>query len=151
MIVAITVINVAGFAANNLATLWGYDLPGLSGYEDAVTVLVGVAGLAMFPYCQMQHGHTAVDFFIEFAPPTVRDFSYWVSKVLTILIAIGLAISLTYGTIQTWSDGIETAVLGWPVWIFMPSAVFSCLLWAFAAMIESRQGQCTEKKDIGGS
>ena len=145
-----TVVNVLGFVANNIGRFWGYGFSGVPGYEDAVTVLIGVGGLAMLPYCQLKHGHTAVELFIEAAPFRLKVISYWLSKSLAVLTAMGLAIMLTYGTIQTWSDGIETPVLGWPVWIFMPSAVVSCFLWACAAMIESDARKHTEKGNLGG-
>lgn len=135
-IVVATAVNAAGFTADMIAGLWGGNVSGLSGYEDGVTMLIGVAGLAMFPYCQLHRGHAAVDIFMSQAPA-------WADRAVTILsaalvagLALAMAVALIYGTLETRTDGVETAVLGWPVWIFMPTAVVSCLLWALAALIE---------------
>ena len=133
VIVLLTAINVAGFTANAIARLWGGNFPGLSGYEDAVTLFVGVAGLSLFPYCQLTNGHAAVDVFMEKAPVWANRFIAVLSAGLVVILALYLSYMLVQGTLQIRADGIETPGLGWPVWIFLPSAVISCLLWALAA------------------
>lgn len=135
IVVGATAVNAGGFAANMVARLWGGSVPGLSGYEDAVTMLVGVAGLAMFPYCQLHGGHAAVDIFMQRAPGWANRFIGLLSGLLVVAVAATMAVMLVYGTIETRSDNTETAVLGWPVWIFMPFAVVSCVLWALAGLI----------------
>lgn len=137
LIVLATAVNAAGFTANAIVRSWGGTVSGLPGYEDAVTMLVGVAGLAMFPYCQLHGGHAAVDVFMQKAP-------YWANRTVSVLsglavigIALGLAYMLILGAREIRADNVETAVLGWPVWIFMPTAVISCVLWALAALLET--------------
>lgn len=137
LIVLATAVNALGFTANMIARSWGGDVPGLPGYEDAVTMLVGVAALAMFPYCQLHGGHAAVDVFMQKAPAFANRAVSLLSGVLVIAVALTMAVMLIYGTLETRSDNIETAVLGWPVWIFMPFAVVSCVLWALAAFAET--------------
>ena len=137
LIVLATAVNAIGFTANTIARSWGGNVPGLAGYEDAVTMLVGVAGLAMFPYCQLHGGHAAVDVFMQKAPGFANRLVSVVSGMLVIAVALMMAVMLVYGTIETRSDNTETAVLGWPVWIFMPFAVISCVLWALAAAVET--------------
>ncbi|MEL6169193.1 MAG: TRAP transporter small permease subunit [Pseudomonadota bacterium] len=135
IIVGATAINAAGFTANTLARLWGGSVPGLPGYEDAVTLLVGVAALAMFPYCQLHGGHAAVDVFMQKAPAWANRAITGVSAVAMAALAMTMAVMLVHGTLQTRADNVETAVLGWPVWAFMWTAVVSCLLWAGAALM----------------
>lgn len=135
LIVVATAINAAGFTANAIARIWGGTVPGLSGYEDGVTMLVGVAAMAMLPYCQLHGGHAAVEIFMEKAPAWANRGVTVLSAVLAAAFALTMAIMLVYGTIETRSDRTETAVLGWPVWVFMPSAVVSCLLWTLAALL----------------
>ncbi len=65
LIVLATAVNAAGFTANFVARFWGGSVPGLPGYEDGVRMLVGVAALAMFPYCQFHGGHAAVDIVMQ--------------------------------------------------------------------------------------
>lgn len=136
LVVVATAINAIGFTGNAIARTWGGSVSGLPGYEDGVTMLVGVAAMAMFPYCQLHGGHTAVDIFMSRAPGWANRAVAIISVLLVTAIALIMAYMLTLGTIETRSDRVETAVLGWPVWIFMPSAVISCLLWAAAAMLQ---------------
>ncbi|MEM6945148.1 MAG: TRAP transporter small permease, partial [Pseudomonadota bacterium] len=49
-------------------------------------------------------------------------------------LALALAAMLAWGAAEMRDDGTETPVLGWPVWVFLPPAVLSCLLWAGAAV-----------------
>ena len=135
IVVVLTAINAAGFTANFIARLWGGNVSGLPGYEDAVTMLIGVAALAMFPYCQMQKGHAAVDVFMQYAPQGVRTFVEYLSNILVIIVALGLGYYLIDGTLQNKGDKVETAVLAWPVWVFMLTAIPSCALWAVAALL----------------
>lgn len=137
LIVLATAINAAGFTANTIARAWGGYVPGLPGYEDAVTMLVGVAGLAMFPYCQLHGGHAAVDVFMQKAPAFANRFVTVLSGLLVTGVALTMAVMLVYGTLEVRSDNVETAVLGWPVWVFMPFAVISCALWAVAGLLET--------------
>jgi TRAP-type C4-dicarboxylate transport system permease small subunit len=137
LIVLATAINAAGFTANTIARTWGGYVPGLPGYEDGVTMLVGVAGLAMFPYCQLHGGHAAVDVFMQKAPALANRMVTIISGLLVIAVALTMAVMLVYGTLEVRSDNVETAVLGWPVWIFMPFAVVSCILWAIAGFLET--------------
>ena len=136
-IVVATAINAAGFLADMIAGLWGADVRGLSGYEDGVTMAVGVAALAMFPYCQLHGGHAAVDVFMSRAPDWANRFVAILSGLLVTGLALTMAVMLVFGTIEVRADNVETAVLGWSVWIFMPFAVVSCVLWAIAALMET--------------
>lgn len=135
LIVVATAINALGFSINAIARLWGGSVSGLPGYEDGVQMLVGVAALAMFPYAQLHRAHASVDVFMQAAPAWANRVVAIVSSSLAAGVALWMAVMLIQGTIQVRGDNIETPVLGWPVWIFMPSAVISCLLWAGAALV----------------
>ena len=135
LIVLATAINAVGFTGNAVARIWGGSVSGLPGYEDGVTMLVGVAALAMFPYCQLHGGHAAVEIFMDKAPAWAQRGVTILSAVLAAAFALTMAVMLIYGTLETRGDRTETAVLGWPVWIFMPSAVLSCALWSLAALV----------------
>ena len=141
LIVVVTAINAAGFSLNTLARLAGGTVPGLPGYEDAVTLLVGAAALAMFPYCQLHGGHAVVDVFMQRAPRWANRFVFRLSGLLTIAVALGLAFMLVQGVAQLRADRVETAVLGWPVWPFAATAIASCLLWAVAAAMRLASGE----------
>ena len=136
LIVAMTAVNAAGFTANAIARLWDGNFPGLPGYEDAVTLLIGVAALSMFPYCQLHSGHAAVDIFTQRAPAAFNRAVFLLSSVVTIGVALFFAYMLVQGVLQLKGDNVETAVLGWPVWGFAASGIISCALWAIATGLQ---------------
>jgi len=141
LIVVITAVNAAGFSLNALARLWGGNISGLPGYEDAVTLFVGAAALAMFPYCQRHSGHAVVDVFMQKAPQAFNKFIQYLSALLTILFCIFIVYMLFQGIDQLKSDNVETTVLGWPVWIFASTGIFSCILWALATVVQLLEQQ----------
>lgn len=134
LIVLITAVNAAGFTANFIARNWGGTVSGLPGYEDAVTLLVGVAAMAMFPYCQAVRGHASVDLVMQHAPQWAAKGVELVSTIVTALVVALLCYFLVMGALEVKSDAVETAVLAWPVWIFMALCIPSCLLWIIAAL-----------------
>jgi len=135
VIVLTTAINAVGFTGNAIARTWGGNVSGLPGYEDAVQMLVGVAALTMFPYAQLHKAHASVDVFMQYAPQWANRAVAVVSGLVLAAITVWFAYMLVLGTLEVRSDNVETTVLGWPVWIFMPFAVVSCLLWAAASFI----------------
>ncbi|WP_375281815.1 TRAP transporter small permease [Pseudooctadecabacter sp.] len=135
LIVAASALNAAGFTANAVARMFGGTVSGLPGYEDAVTLFVGVAGLAMFPYAQLHRAHAAVDTFMQSAPDWANRAVFVTSSLLVAGVALAMGYMLTLGTLEVRADRVETTVLGWPVWVFMPFAVVSCILWAAAALL----------------
>ena len=135
VIVLITAINAAGFTGNAIARLWGGNVSGLPGYEDAVQMLIGVAALAMFPYAQLHKAHAAVDVVMQYAPAWAGRLVEVVSGLVLAAIAAWMGYMLIIGTFEVRADNVETTVLGWPVWIFMPFAVMSCALWAVASLL----------------
>ncbi|MEM0906807.1 MAG: TRAP transporter small permease subunit [Pseudomonadota bacterium] len=135
-IVIVTAVNAAGFAANMIARAFGGHVSGVPGYEDAVTMLVGVAALSMFPYCQWRGGHAAVDVVMQLAPGWANRAVCTLTSILMVVVAVVMAVMLTQGAIEMRQDSVETPVLGWPVWVFVPTAVISCTLWAFVAAVQ---------------
>lgn len=134
--VLVTVINALGFSANVLVRNFGFNVSGLPGYEDMVTLFVGFAALTMMPYCQLMGGHIAVDVFMKSAPRIMQWISHIISSLLMAGIALFFAYMLSQGVEQARGDGTVTAVLGWPVWAFMLPGVMSCLLWFAASLIQ---------------
>ncbi len=136
LIVVVTAINAAGFTANAVARTWGGNVSGLPGYEDAVQMLVGVAAFMMFPHAQLYRAHAAVDVVMQHAPAWANRSVAILSGIVLAVLLVWMAWMLAQGTLQVRADRVETTVLGWPVWIFMPFAVISCLLWAVAAILD---------------
>ncbi|MEO9460426.1 MAG: TRAP transporter small permease [Lentilitoribacter sp.] len=144
--VLVTVINALGFSANVIVRNFGFNVSGLPGYEDMVTLFVGFAALTMMPFCQLHGGHIAVDVFIKSAPRAIQWFSHLFSTFLMAGIALFFSYMLSQGVEEARGDGTVTSVLGWPVWAFMLPGVFSCLLW-FAACL-SNLGNLPQQAEV---
>jgi TRAP-type C4-dicarboxylate transport system permease small subunit len=129
-IVLVTSANVAAFALDKLARLWGGTVAGLPGYEDFVSLAVSVAALSFLPYCQHRRGHVAVDLFVAGAPPGLRRALDCLWLGLSIAAALFLAWWMWLGLAEVRSDATISPVLGWPVWPFYVPGVVSLLLWA---------------------
>ena len=133
IVVVVTMINVGGFVLNIGARLFDKTVPGLPGYEDAVSLMVGLGALLMLPWCQLQRGHVSVDLFTSLLPATALRRLTRVTDAVMGSMAAFLAIMLAQGTIVYQADGVRTPVLEWLVWPFMVPGVVALGLWAAAA------------------
>ncbi len=134
IVVALTVINTAGFMANAATRVFGQNVPGLPGYEDAVSLLIGCAALFMLPYCQLSRGHVSVDLFTSWMSPRLQGWLLRLTDLAMALCAGFLAYMLTRGMLIYKQDQALSPVLGWPIWPFMLPGVFALALWAAIAL-----------------
>lgn len=135
--VFLTVTNILGFILNFIARYFGRSFPALAGYEDAVSLLVGVSVLAMFPCCQLLKGHLAVDIFIEKAPLKIQKLIASFSDFLFFILSLFFTIMMFYGMLDSFYDEAITYVLGWKIWPFYLVSIFSCALWSVVALLSS--------------
>ncbi len=133
-VVLITVVNVAGFILNAASRPYGYNVPGLPGYEDAVSLFVGMAALCMLPYCQLTRSHVSVDLFTDSLSAASRARLQRLSDALMGIAATFFAVMLAKGMLAYQADGVRSPVLDWPVWPFMTPGIAALLLWALIAV-----------------
>ena len=134
-VVLITVLNAAGFIANSAARFTGGNVPGLPGYEDAVSLLIGNAALLMLPYCQLARGHVSVDLFTDWMSTSLLSGLTRLTDFMMSICAAFLSVMLAKGMITYLSDGALTPVLGWPIWPFLVPGIFATALWALVALL----------------
>ncbi len=134
-VVLVTVVNVTGFLLNVAVRPFGYNVPGLPGYEDAVSFLVGMAVLCMLPYCQLARGHVSVDFFMDWLSERWLACLVRCTDALMGIVAALLAGMLAAGMLSYRADGVRSPVLDWPVWPFMAPGILALGLWAAAAFL----------------
>lgn len=134
LIVAVTAVNVGAFALDVALRSFGWRIPALPGYEDFVRLAIGPALLMLFPYCQLQRGHIAADFFTARLSSSVRRgldlFWAWITAAL----AVFLGYSMLLGMWETYDDNALSQILGWRQWPFYLPAVISLFLWPAAAL-----------------
>ena len=136
VIVAVTSANVGGFVLDAVATPWGWDVPGLPGYEDVVTLAISAAALMFFPYCQQCRGHVVVALFASRFPVPLRRAldAFWLAA--TAGTAAFLAYWMTVGMIERRQDGALSRVLGVPEWPFFLPGIVSLVLWGLVATLQ---------------
>jgi len=139
-IVLVTGVNVAAFALDRVAGLWGGAVAGLPGFEEFVSLAVGAAALMILPYCQLRRGHVVVDVFLAAAPAGVRRGldAFWLA--CTALVAVFLAGWMVAGLLESRADRVVSRVLGWPEWPFYLPGAVSLALWAAVAAAQLRPG-----------
>jgi len=135
-IVAVTSTNVGAFLLDRLARPLGGSVAGLPGYEDFVQLAVSAAALMVFPWCQAQRGHVAVDLVVARAPRALQRGLDRAWLVLTAAVALFLAWWMGLGLLEAQADGRITSVLGWPVWPFYMPGIAAMLLCAAIALAQ---------------
>ena len=104
-IVLLTGLNVLGFGLGRIMSLFESSFPGISGYEDIVTLAIGVTALTMLPYCQLKDGNVAVDLFMNKASFWVQNFVDRITSILMIIVVTFLSCMLVYGVLEVKYDG----------------------------------------------
>lgn len=141
-ITAVTMLNVAGFALDAAVRPFGGRVPGVSGYEEIVALLIGGGTLSLMPWCQLRRGHVTVDLFTRRAPDHFVRTVDRVALALTALMALGFAVAMAAGMSQSHADGIVTGVRAWPEWPFWIPGIVALALWsATAAVMALAPGQ----------
>lgn len=135
LVVAITMVNVAGFSLNMAARPFGATVPGLPGYEDAVSFFIGVAALFFMPYCQLTRGHVSVDLFTDMLSPAWRGRLARLNDALMAAAAAFFAVMMSRGMISYLEDGVRSPVLDWPVWPFLAPGVLALAMWSLTAAL----------------
>ena len=133
--VLLTGVNVLGFGLNRILRLFENSFSGISGYEDIVTLAIGVTALTMLPYCQLKDGNVAVDLFMNKVAFWVQNLVDRITSILMIIVVAFLSYMLVCGVLEVKSDGDLTQVLGIPIWPFMCISIISCLLWLAASVL----------------
>jgi len=125
-----TAFNVGALGASRV----GLPTDGIAGYDDLVRLLISAAALMMFPYCQVQRGHVAVDILVERFPRRLQRMLEVVSLALMAAAALFLLRYMVPGMLESRSDGTVAAVLGWQEWPFYLPGILAVALWAAIAL-----------------
>lgn len=136
LIVFVTTTNVAAFTLNRIASLFGSQVHGLSGYEDFVRLAMSAAALMFFPLAQAKHGHVAVDIFMNHAPAWLQRFTSMCWSVLVVIMAAFLMYWMIIGMFEKKADHVVVGVLNWVEWPFYIPGILSLLLWALVALVQ---------------
>lgn len=147
-IMAITSINIAGFALDRIARLFETNVSGLPGYEDFVRLSIGSAALMFLPLCQARRGHVSVDLFVNMLPHRLQNLMDRLWLLATALTAVFLAFWMTLGMAETRDDNVLSPVLGWVVWPFYLPGIASLCLWAIVAFLQTTQAATQPTSEV---
>ena len=134
VIVLATTLNVGSLAVARVLAPLGIQPAGVAGYDDLVRLLVSAAALMLFPYCQAQRGHVAVDLLFNRFPARLqrRLDTLWLLAMAAV--AAFLFYWMVQGMLDARSFGTVAAVLGWSEWPFYLPGLLSVALWALIAL-----------------
>ncbi|WP_298611188.1 TRAP transporter small permease [uncultured Thiothrix sp.] len=135
-IVFVTTANVSAFTLNRIASLFGGQVAGLSGYEDFVRLAMSAAALMFFPLAQVKHGHVAVDIFMNKAPAWLQRITEKCWSVLVLIMTLFLMGWMVVGMFEKQADHVVVGVLNWVEWPFYIPGILSLMLWAAIAFMQ---------------
>ena len=131
-IVGVTTVNAALFLADRVAGVWGGDIAGLPGYEDAVRLLLSAAAPMFLPWCQARRGHVVAEILGRGEGGFARGLDrLWAGA--TAFLCAFLGWFMAQGLAEARADGVLSPVLGWPEWPFYLPGLVSLALWGAIA------------------
>lgn len=136
LIVLVTALHVGAYTLDAMAATWGGGVRALPGYEDFVTYTISAAALMLFPYCQLRHGHVAVDLVVDCLPRRLRRASELLSSAGMALLVLFLLHGMTLGMLESRADNVLAPILGWPEWPFYLPGLVSLALWFAVALAD---------------
>ena len=111
-IMVMTSLNAFGFALDRLASLFGYHVSGLAGYEDVVRLTIACATIMFFPYCQLHRGHIIVDVFTANLSLKYKQILDKIYHIILIFFSLFLAYWMIIGMVENISDNALSPILG---------------------------------------
>ncbi len=140
LIAVVTSVDVGAFLLNWIGRNFGYNVEGLSGYEDFVRLAISCAALMFFPYCQLRHGHISVHLFTSGWPTSLIRTIDRVWLALIVLVVIFLTYWMFIGLLETRDDHTSTSILGWLEWPYYIPGLISLVLWGATAAMQCVEG-----------
>jgi len=124
-----TVISVIGRGINS------YGIGPVPGDFELVEYGSAFVIFWVLPWCQMRHGHVAVDVVAQFFPKILSTLINAISHALMLIMTVFIARQLTIGCLDKISDGETSFILQMPVWWGMAAALPGAWLWMITTLI----------------
>ncbi|WP_424981336.1 TRAP transporter small permease [Maritalea sp. S77] len=121
---------------NVLATVMNAIGIGFAGDFELTEMGVAVAAFCFLPLCQRDGAHVAADIFTQKLAQPARSFLQHVATFISLLIALLLLWRMSFGLIDQWRYGYQTAILQLPHWAAFVPILFSLFLWSCVALLQ---------------
>ncbi len=80
--------------------------------------------------------HVAADIFTQGLGAAARHFLQHIATFISLLIAVLLLWRMSFGLLDQWQYGYQTAILQLPHWVAYVPILFSLLLWGIVALLQ---------------
>jgi len=129
VLVAVVLINVLATGMNAVGI-------GFAGDFELTEMGVAVAAFCFLPLCQRDGAHVAADIFTQKLARQARDFLQHVATFISLMIALLLLWRMSFGLMDQWRYGYQTAILQLPHWAAFVPILLSLLLWSGVALLQ---------------
>lgn len=121
---------------NVLATLLNALTIGFAGDFELTEMGIAITVFCFLPLCQRDGAHVAADIFTQGLGAGVRTFLQHIATFISLLIALMLLWRMSYGFIDQWQYGYQTAILQLPHWAAYVPILLALLLWSVVALLQ---------------
>jgi len=128
-LMVMTVISVIGRGIN------AYGIGPIPGDFELIEYGTAFVIFWVLPWCQMRHGHVAVDVLARFFPKGLSHLINIISHGIMLIMAAFVARQLTIGCLDKFADGETSFILQMPVWWGMAVALPGAWLWMITALV----------------
>lgn len=130
------IVLVLVVLVNVLATLLNALSIGFAGDFELTEMGIAIAVFCFLPLCQRDGAHVAADIFTQGLAAPARHFLQHVATLISLLIAVLLLWRMSYGFIDQWQYGYQTAILQLPHWAAYIPILLALLLWGIVALLQ---------------
>lgn len=129
VLVVVVLINVLAAGMNAVGI-------GFAGDFELTEMGIAVAAFCFLPLCQRDGAHVAADIFTQKLARPARDFLQHVATFISLVIALLLLWRMSFGLMDQWRYGYQTAILQLPHWAAFVPILLSLLLWSNVALLQ---------------
>ncbi|MCF4098239.1 TRAP transporter small permease [Maritalea mediterranea] len=133
LLVGVILVNVWATLLNALAI-------GFAGDFELTEMGVAIAVFCFLPLCQRDGAHLAADIFTQRLGERPRRLLQQVATLVSLLIATLLLWRMSFGLVDQWRYGYQTAILQLPHWVAFVPILASLFLWSLVALVQLGTG-----------
>ena len=141
-LVVMTILSVIGRGIN------AYGLGPIPGDFELVEYGSAFVIFWILPWCQINHGHVAVDVLARHFPLWLSQLVKIISQALIFAMSIYIARQLSYGFLDMLAYGETSFILQMPVWWGYAACLPGAYLWAITALFTLVQSLMLRGEDV---
>lgn len=140
LLALIVLVNVAATVLNALSI-------GFAGDFELTEMGVAMAIFCFLPLCQRDSAHVAADIFTQNLGAGPRHILTQVATLISLIISLILLWRMSFGFLDQWRYGYQTAILQLPHWLAYIPILLSLALWSLIALLQLGTGRSGKSHD----